>query len=223
MSDSLIPSLTAPLSFLAFFSLCSLQEVTKYPLCFIPSCFFFSSLSLSLSLSHTHTHTKPCFIPFELNPKKRTIPLDPLVFTNNIPSLSLSLPLSLSLSHLNSNLKKERSQTPSFAIVCSHIYYPLFLFVHEHYKTVVYSCCFYVTKMASPSELSLDCKPHSYSTLLKSFGDQNDQTQKLEDFLSRLEEERLKIDAFKRELPLCMQLLSNGIIYIHIFLIMHIL
>ncbi|KAM4125285.1 hypothetical protein ACB094_01G297500 [Castanea mollissima] len=65
--------------------------------------------------------------------------------------------------------------------------------------------------MASPSELSLDCKPRSYSTLLKSFGDQNDQTQKLEDYLSRLEEERLKIDAFKRELPLCMQLLTNAV------------
>lgn len=65
--------------------------------------------------------------------------------------------------------------------------------------------------MASPSELSLDCKPHSYSLLLKSFGDQADHTYKLEDFLSRLEEERLKIDAFKRELPLCMQLLTNGI------------
>ncbi|XP_022756465.1 myb family transcription factor EFM-like [Durio zibethinus] len=66
--------------------------------------------------------------------------------------------------------------------------------------------------MASPSELILDCKPHSYSMLLKSFGDQKiDQTQKLEDFLSRLEEERLKIDAFKRELPLCMQLLTNAL------------
>jgi len=64
--------------------------------------------------------------------------------------------------------------------------------------------------MASPSELSLDCKPQSYSLLLKSFGDQTDQTYKLEEFLSRLEEERLKIDAFKRELPLCMQLLTNG-------------
>nr|GMD80068.1 myb family transcription factor EFM-like [Ipomoea batatas] len=72
--------------------------------------------------------------------------------------------------------------------------------------------------MASPSELTLDCKPHTYSMLLKSFGDhhlhphhQNDQTlQKLEEFLSRLEEERLKIDAFKRELPLCMQLLTNA-------------
>ncbi|CAI9100242.1 OLC1v1037195C1 [Oldenlandia corymbosa var. corymbosa] len=67
--------------------------------------------------------------------------------------------------------------------------------------------------MASPAELSLDCKPHSYSLLLKSVGEQqqtHDQTQKLEEFLSRLEEERLKIDAFKRELPLCMQLLTNA-------------
>ncbi|KAF8116986.1 hypothetical protein N665_0012s0003 [Sinapis alba] len=68
--------------------------------------------------------------------------------------------------------------------------------------------------MASSSELSLDCKPQSYSMLLKSFGDnfQSDQTtQKLEDLLSQLEQERLKIDAFKRELPLCMQLLSNAV------------
>lgn len=67
--------------------------------------------------------------------------------------------------------------------------------------------------MASPSELSLDCKPHhSYSMLLKSFAEVQpaDQTHKLEEFLSRLEEERLKIDAFKRELPLCMQLLTNA-------------
>ncbi|KAL8129558.1 hypothetical protein V2J09_018713 [Rumex salicifolius] len=57
--------------------------------------------------------------------------------------------------------------------------------------------------MASPnSELSLDCKPQSHSMLLKS-------SQQLEDYLSRLEQERLKIDAFKRELPLCMHLLSN--------------
>ncbi|KAK1418519.1 hypothetical protein QVD17_27664 [Tagetes erecta] len=69
--------------------------------------------------------------------------------------------------------------------------------------------------MASTSELSLKCKPHSYSMLLKTIGEQqvihgHDQTQKLEDFLARLEEERLKIDAFKRELPLCMQLLTNA-------------
>ncbi|KAB2024149.1 hypothetical protein ES319_D06G067500v1 [Gossypium barbadense] len=68
---------------------------------------------------------------------------------------------------------------------------------------------------SSPYELTLDCKPlTSYSMILKSFGDQqmNDQTQKLEHVLSRLEEERLKIDAFKRELPLCMQLLTNAFI-----------
>lgn len=65
--------------------------------------------------------------------------------------------------------------------------------------------------MASPSELSFDCKPHIFSMLQKSFGDQaTEHTQKLEDFLACLEEERLKIDAFKRELPLCMQLLNNG-------------
>ncbi|KAK9269533.1 hypothetical protein L1049_001309 [Liquidambar formosana] len=65
--------------------------------------------------------------------------------------------------------------------------------------------------MASPSELSLDCKPHSYSMLLKSFGEQTDQTQKnIEEILANLEEERLKIDAFKRELPLCIQLLTNA-------------
>ncbi|XP_059638054.1 myb family transcription factor EFM-like [Cornus florida] len=64
--------------------------------------------------------------------------------------------------------------------------------------------------MVSPSELSLDYKPHSYPMLPKSFGEQTDQTQKLEEFVARLEEERLKIDAFKRELPLCMQLLTNA-------------
>ncbi|WCJ29715.1 Myb family transcription factor EFM [Euphorbia peplus] len=75
--------------------------------------------------------------------------------------------------------------------------------------------------MSSPSELTLDCKPHTYSMLLKSFGEHNhnsnsnnnnnDQTQKLEQFLSRLEDERQKIDVFKRELPLCMQLLTNAV------------
>ncbi|KAL8507501.1 hypothetical protein ACS0TY_018153 [Phlomoides rotata] len=65
--------------------------------------------------------------------------------------------------------------------------------------------------MSSPSELSFDIKPQIYSMLQKSFGDHTtEQTQKLEDFVARLEEERLKIDAFKRELPLCMQLLTNA-------------
>ncbi|XP_076924647.1 myb family transcription factor EFM-like [Bidens hawaiensis] len=66
--------------------------------------------------------------------------------------------------------------------------------------------------MASASELTLECKPH---ILLKTIGEQvgtneHDQSRKLEEFLSRLEEERLKIDAFKRELPLCKQLLTNA-------------
>lgn len=66
--------------------------------------------------------------------------------------------------------------------------------------------------MASSSELTFDCKSKIFSTLEKSFGDQttDQHTQKLEDFLTSLEEERLKIDAFKRELPLCMHLLDDG-------------
>ncbi|CAL0330532.1 unnamed protein product [Lupinus luteus] len=61
---------------------------------------------------------------------------------------------------------------------------------------------------SSPSKLSLDCKTHM---ALKSFAGQNsDQTYKVEEIISQLEEERLKIDAFKRELPLCMQLLTNA-------------
>ncbi|XP_058075692.1 myb family transcription factor EFM [Magnolia sinica] len=67
-----------------------------------------------------------------------------------------------------------------------------------------------VSDMGSPSELSLDFKPNSFSLLLKSFGDQPDQTQKMEDVLACLEAERHKIDAFKRELPLCMKLLNDA-------------
>ncbi|KAF1002864.1 hypothetical protein AG4045_001415 [Apium graveolens] len=72
--------------------------------------------------------------------------------------------------------------------------------------------------MSFRSELTFHCKPHdSSSMLLKSYGgDQQttvttDQAQKLEDLLSCLEEECHKIDAFKRELPLGLQLLDNGI------------
>lgn len=82
--------------------------------------------------------------------------------------------------------------------------------------------------MTSGSELSLEFKPHSYSILLKTIGheqannDAHDQTRKLEEFLSRLEEERLKIDAFKRELPLCMQLLTNGMYHLlYIIILIH--
>ncbi|EPS64065.1 hypothetical protein M569_10717, partial [Genlisea aurea] len=37
-----------------------------------------------------------------------------------------------------------------------------------------------------------------------------DETQKLDELIARLEGERFKIDAFKRELPLCMHLLTNA-------------
>ncbi|KAL1537449.1 myb family transcription factor EFM-like [Salvia divinorum] len=37
-----------------------------------------------------------------------------------------------------------------------------------------------------------------------------EKTQKLEEFVACLEEEKLKIEGFKRELPLCMQLLTNA-------------
>ncbi|KAJ0977822.1 hypothetical protein J5N97_013296 [Dioscorea zingiberensis] len=70
--------------------------------------------------------------------------------------------------------------------------------------------------MGSPTpELSLEYKPNSHAVLSqKPFAD-HDQLEhlpqrQLQDFLARLEEERLKIEAFKRELPLCMQLLNNA-------------
>ncbi|KAF6144904.1 hypothetical protein GIB67_041490, partial [Kingdonia uniflora] len=56
--------------------------------------------------------------------------------------------------------------------------------------------------MRSPSEITQDCNPQSYTMLLKSFGNhEQNQSQNLEEFLARLEEEWLKIEAFKRELP----------------------
>lgn len=73
--------------------------------------------------------------------------------------------------------------------------------------------------MASPAELSLDFKPNAYAMIQKPVAEQQQQqqehNQKIEDFLARLEEERHKIEAFKRELPLCMQLLNNGILLIY--------
>lgn len=40
-------------------------------------------------------------------------------------------------------------------------------------------------------------------------GDETDR-QELQEYLRGLEEERRKVEAFKRELPLCMQLLTDG-------------
>lgn len=41
-------------------------------------------------------------------------------------------------------------------------------------------------------------------------GQPSDVTQKLAEYMGSLQEERGKIEAFKRELPLCMQLLDEG-------------
>eukprot|EP01018_Ginkgo_biloba_P004059 Gb_34639 [translate_table: standard] len=70
--------------------------------------------------------------------------------------------------------------------------------------------------MGSPSELTLECRPSAKTsaTVIKALprvGDQLARMQKLEDYLKGLEEERLKIEAFKRELPFCMQLLNDAI------------
>lgn len=84
---------------------------------------------------------------------------------------------------------------------------------------------------SSPSDLTLDYKPNgngaAYAVTIPKPQQQEplvvdghhhhhhlttaeQATQKLREFLARLEEERLKIDAFKRELPLCMQLLNHA-------------
>ncbi|XP_009381136.3 transcription factor NIGTH1-like isoform X1 [Musa acuminata AAA Group] len=65
--------------------------------------------------------------------------------------------------------------------------------------------------MGSPPELSLDYKLDDYTAVAKAAGAQPEQNQKIQEFLARLEEERHKIEVFKRELPLCMQLLNNAI------------
>ena len=41
-------------------------------------------------------------------------------------------------------------------------------------------------------------------------GHASDEVQKLAEYLRALQEERGKIEAFKRELPLCMQLIEEG-------------
>lgn len=68
-----------------------------------------------------------------------------------------------------------------------------------------------------PPELSLDLRPSfipkSIGDFLKEIspiGDGSQKAEKLGDFIKRLEEEMGKIDAFKRELPLCMLLLKDG-------------
>ena len=75
-------------------------------------------------------------------------------------------------------------------------------------------------------ELSLDLSlvyvPKAIGECLKEVSMVKDGSQKLpniDDYVKRLEDERRKIDAFKRELPLCMLLLNEGMFFCFVFLL----
>ncbi|KAI3446030.1 hypothetical protein Pfo_002695 [Paulownia fortunei] len=71
-------------------------------------------------------------------------------------------------------------------------------------------------------ELSLDCRFSSKACVRRTFGEflaevstsdsASEKILKLDDYVNRLRDEMKKIDAFKRELPLCMLLLSDAIV-----------
>ncbi|XP_076920337.1 transcription factor HHO5-like [Bidens hawaiensis] len=70
-----------------------------------------------------------------------------------------------------------------------------------------------------PDQLTLDFKPTFIPKSIAQFlrqvsriGSVSDKILKLDDFVSRLESEMRKIDAFKRELPLCMILINDAIV-----------
>ncbi|BBN08875.1 protein MpGARP6 [Marchantia polymorpha subsp. ruderalis] len=68
--------------------------------------------------------------------------------------------------------------------------------------------------MGSPADLTLGCRPQSSGNEFKAVstsGDQIERVRKLDEYLKALEDERHKIEAFKRELPHCMQLLDYAI------------
>lgn len=78
-----------------------------------------------------------------------------------------------------------------------------------------------------PPGLTLDCSlppkppaPKSTAELLAQVSMMNgvaEKISKLDDYVNRLEEEMKKIDAFKRELPLCMLLLNDGELLLSVF------
>ncbi|KDP38239.1 hypothetical protein JCGZ_04882 [Jatropha curcas] len=72
-----------------------------------------------------------------------------------------------------------------------------------------------------PPELSLDFRPTYVPKTISDFlkevsmiGDVSEKVSKLDGFVKGLEEEMRKIDAFKRELPLCMLLLNDAILFL---------
>lgn len=73
-------------------------------------------------------------------------------------------------------------------------------------------------KMGSiPAELSLDCRPSFIPKSITDFLQQlslipnvPDKLSQIDDYITRLEDEMRKIDAFKRELPLSILLVKDG-------------
>ncbi|KAI9127529.1 hypothetical protein K1719_000522 [Acacia pycnantha] len=70
-----------------------------------------------------------------------------------------------------------------------------------------------------PPELSLDLRPTFVPKTISDFlhevsaiGNAADKLSRFDEFLKRLEEEMMKIDVFKRELPLCLLLLNDAIL-----------
>ncbi|KAK4284657.1 hypothetical protein QN277_001458 [Acacia crassicarpa] len=70
-----------------------------------------------------------------------------------------------------------------------------------------------------PPELSLDLRPTFVPKTISDFlyevsaiGNAADRLSRFDEFLKRLEEEMMKIDVFKRELPLCLLLLNDAIL-----------
>jgi len=86
---------------------------------------------------------------------------------------------------------------------------------YSHIRFFVYMTDLCMT-MGSPSELTLGCRlsATSYSSVLKAINlasDQFERTRRLDEYLKGLEDERRKIEAFKRALPYCMHLLNDAI------------
>eukprot|EP00252_Welwitschia_mirabilis_P014869 TRINITY_DN3291_c0_g1_i4.p1 TRINITY_DN3291_c0_g1~~TRINITY_DN3291_c0_g1_i4.p1 ORF type:complete len:315 (+),score=43.39 TRINITY_DN3291_c0_g1_i4:406-1350(+) len=70
--------------------------------------------------------------------------------------------------------------------------------------------------MGSPTQLTLECRSSasSCSTVLKAISTVSnsfDRVKRLDEYLKGLEDERKKIEGFKRELPFCMHLLNEAI------------
>lgn len=88
---------------------------------------------------------------------------------------------------------------------------PLPLYIHHHHLSNI-EIWLRMGSLIRP-ELTLDCslssKPSNRAEA-STTDDLSDKLFKLNDYFNRLQDEMKKIDAFKRELPLCMLLLNDG-------------